>query len=148
MLLEVIQTITLMDMLDRNKDQKSSNAVQLMTLHASKGLEFPHVFLVGMEDGLLPHRVSIDLNNIEEERRLAYVGMTRAKKTLTLSLCKQRRNYNEMIDCIPSRFLEELPKDDLVWDGDKDKSTIDPKEKEQKGRNHLAAIRAMLNTQE
>ncbi len=146
-LLEVVQTISLMDMLDRNKDQKNSNAVQLMTLHASKGLEFPHVFLVGMEDGLLPHRVSIDLDTIEEERRLAYVGMTRAKKTLTLSLCKQRRNYNEMIDCVPSRFLEELPKEDLVWDGDKDPSTIDPKEKEQKGRNHLSAIRAMLNTE-
>ena len=90
-----------------------------MTLHASKGLEFPHVFLIGMEEGILPHQNSLDDDNVEEERRLAYVGITRAQQTLTFSLCKERRQYGELIKPEPSRFLLELPQDDLVWESEK-----------------------------
>jgi len=142
-LVEALQTMTLMDIIERNQDEKSLDCVQLMTLHAAKGLEFPHVFIAGLEEELLPHRNSIQDNNIEEERRLAYVGMTRAKKTLTLTLAKQRKRYNEMIDCLPSRFLEELPKEDIVWDGRE--GEIDIKAREKGGKAHLAAIRSLLS---
>lgn len=91
------------------------NQVQLMTLHASKGLEFSYVFLVGMEEGNLPHKNSIDINNIEEERRLVYVGITRAKKELTLTLCNKKYQYGKLIKLKPSRFLLELPQKDLLW---------------------------------
>ena len=142
-LIEAVNMMMLMDILERNQDEKPLDCVQLLTLHAAKGLEFPHVFLVGLEEGLLPHRTSIEEDNIEEERRLAYVGMTRAQKTLTLSLAKQRKRYNEITDCIPSRFLEELPKEDVLWEGGKEKD-IHTREKE--GRAHLSAIRALLST--
>ncbi len=85
-----------------------------MTLHASKGLEFPHVTIMGMEEELLPHRGSIEEDNVEEERRLCYVGITRAKRSLTLTLCAKRKQFGEMLDCAPSRFLDELPYDDVV----------------------------------
>jgi ATP-dependent DNA helicase Rep len=142
-LTEVVQMMVLMDILERNKDEKPQDSVQLMTLHAAKGLEFPYVFLAGMEEEILPHRNSIEDDNVEEERRLAYVGMTRAKKTLTLSLCKHRRTYSEIKECVPSRFLEELPKEDLIWDGNN--AEVDPVEREKSGMAHLAAIKAMLS---
>lgn len=86
---EVVSKLTLRDMLERNEEEDDSDAVQLLTLHASKGLEYPHVFMVGMEEGLLPHQTSIDEDNVEEERRLAYVGITRAQQTLTLTYTKK-----------------------------------------------------------
>ena len=88
-----------------------------MTLHASKGLEFPHVFMVGMEEDLLPHRNSIDDNNIEEERRLTYVGITRAQRTLTMTLAGKRKQFGEHSATTPSRFLDELPKEDVEYEG-------------------------------
>lgn len=107
---------TLRDMMERGESEEELDQVQLMTLHASKGLEFPYVYMVGMEEGFLPHQSSIDEDNIDEERRLAYVGITRAQKELTFTLCKERRQYGELVRPEPSRFLLELPQDDLIWE--------------------------------
>lgn len=115
-LADVINKLILIDILEQ-ADNPDANTLQLMTLHASKGLEFPFVYLVGMEEELLPHRVSMDEDQIEEERRLAYVGITRAQKGLCLTLAKQRRRGGELQDCLPSRFLEELPEGSLEWFG-------------------------------
>lgn len=93
------------------------NAVRMMTLHSAKGLEFRHVFIVGVEDGVLPHEGSIEEGRIEEERRLMYVGITRAKEHLTLTYAKRKRRFGEIIKNEPSRFLQELPADDLHWSG-------------------------------
>lgn len=114
---ETIARLLLLDMLDRQEEEDDSDRAQLMTLHASKGLEFPHVYLMGMEEELLPHRNSIEADTVEEERRLAYVGITRAQVTLTMTLAKKRRQFGEVLDCLPSRFLDELPQDDLVVQG-------------------------------
>ncbi len=103
---------------DQNKDDdpdQRKNAVTLMTLHSAKGLEFPHVFLVGMEEGLLPHqRTILDGGGagIEEERRLCYVGITRARETLTLTYAKGRMKWGKLRPSIPSRFLLEMRGDD------------------------------------
>lgn len=138
---QVVTNLTLRDMMERGEDDDESDQVQLMTLHASKGLEFPHVFLIGMEEGILPHQTSIDEDNVEEERRLAYVGITRAQQTLTFSLCKERRQYGEIIKPEISRFLLELPQDDLQWE--KDKPQLSEQERQQKvsaGLNNLMAM--------
>ncbi|WP_162264962.1 3'-5' exonuclease, partial [Salmonella enterica] len=113
-LTQVVTRFTLRDMMERGESEEELDQVQLMTLHASKGLEFPYVYMVGMEEGFLPHQSSIDEDNIEEERRLAYVGITRAQKELTFTLCKERRQYGELVRPEPSRFLLELPQDDLI----------------------------------
>ena len=115
---EAISRLVLRDLLEQqDEEEKGPESVQLMTLHASKGLEFPHVFILGMEEKLLPHRASIEEDNIEEERRLAYVGITRAQQTLTMTMALKRRQYGETIKCEPSRFIDELPQDDLQWQG-------------------------------
>ncbi|WGE54002.1 DNA helicase Rep [Actinobacillus equuli] len=141
-LVQVVNRLTLRDMLERGEDDDEADQVQLMTLHASKGLEFPHVFLVGMEEGILPHQTSLDEDNVEEERRLAYVGITRAQQTLTFSLCKERRQYSEIIKPEPSRFLLELPQDDLVWESEKPKMTEE--QKVEKTSANIANLMAML----
>lgn len=113
-----ITKLVLRDLLERQEeDDESTDKVQLMTLHASKGLEFPFVYIIGMEEELLPHRSSIEEDNISEERRLCYVGITRAMQLLTLTYCAKRKQFGEMIDCSPSRFLEELPTEDIEWIG-------------------------------
>ncbi|WP_375321428.1 DNA helicase Rep [Aliivibrio logei] len=139
---EVVQRLTLRDMMERGEDEDGADQVQLMTLHASKGLEFPYVFLIGAEEGILPHQVSMDEDNVDEERRLAYVGITRAQKELTFTLCKERRQYGELIRPEPSRFLEELPHDDLDWEMKKPKPTQE--ERMERGKSNIANLRAML----
>ncbi|MEJ2764361.1 DNA helicase Rep [Photobacterium sp. MCCC 1A19761] len=139
---EVVQRLTLRDMMERGEDDDDADQVQLMTLHASKGLEFPYVYLIGTEEGILPHQTSIDEDNVEEERRLAYVGITRAQKELTFTLCKERRQFGELLKPEPSRFLYELPQDDLDWETEK--KPISQQERMQKGQAHIANIRAMF----
>ncbi|MDE3954260.1 DNA helicase Rep [Glaesserella parasuis] len=139
---QVVTNLTLRDMMERGEDDDESDQVQLMTLHASKGLEFPHVFLIGMEEGILPHQTSIDEDNVEEERHLAYVGITRAQQTLTFSLCKERRQYGEVIKPEISRFLLELPQDDLQWERDKPK--LSEQERQQKVSAGLNSLMAMV----
>src|SRR5690554_1837027 len=142
---EAIARLVLRDLLEQQEEEDESDKVQLLTLHASKGLEFPQVFLIGMEEELLPHRNSIESDTIEEERRLAYVGITRAQKVLTLSMAKQRKTYGEMFDCTPSRFLDELPEEDLKWEG-RNTEEETKEDKVQRKKDRISALRAMLNS--
>jgi ATP-dependent DNA helicase Rep len=140
---EMVAHLTLMDLIERQNEEEDPDQVHLMTLHSAKGLEFPHVFLVGMEEELLPHRSSIEEDNIEEERRLAYVGITRAQKSLTLTYAAKRKRFGEMIPCEPSRFLQELPEEDLRWEGRG--SQLSPEEKQERGTAHLANLKSLLS---
>ncbi len=112
-----VDKLTMREMLERRREDGDGqeDAVQLMTLHSSKGLEFPYVFMVGMEENILPHKSSLELGGIqvEEERRLAYVGITRAQSFLALTYCRMRRVRGALIYPKPSRFLKELPPEDL-----------------------------------
>ncbi|MDW5375836.1 DNA helicase Rep [Halomonas sp. HP20-15] len=137
-----ISRLVLRDILEQQAEEDDSDRIQLLTLHAAKGLEFPHVYVMGLEEELLPHRNAIELDTVEEERRLAYVGITRARQTLTLTLARQRKTYGELMDCTPSRFLDELPADDLEWEGRADKE--DPDKKQARGKDALAGIRSLL----
>jgi hypothetical protein len=113
-----------------------------MTLHGSKGLEFPHVFMVGVEEELLPHRNSLEENAEEEERRLMYVGITRARESLSLSYAEKRRRYGEEVSCQPSRFLEELPKDLVEWRGENVEK--DNEHTKERAAVHLDKLRQMF----
>ncbi|WP_311352497.1 DNA helicase Rep [Aggregatibacter segnis] len=139
---QIVTRLTLRDMLERGEEEDDSDQVQLMTLHASKGLEFPYVFLIGMEEGILPHQTSIDEDNVEEERRLAYVGITRAQQNLWFSLCKERRQFGDLIRPEPSRFLLELPENDLQWE--RDKPPLSAEQQQAKTQSHIANLRAIL----
>lgn len=114
---DAIAKLVLMDLLERQEEEDISDRVQLMTLHAAKGLEFPHVFMMGVEEETLPHRNSIEDDNVEEERRLVYVGITRAQRSLTMTLAKKRKQFGETIETTPSRFIDELPKEDIEKEG-------------------------------
>ena len=149
---DAIAKLVLMDLLEQQEEEDNSDRVQLMTLHAAKGLEFPHVFIIGMEEGILPHRNSIESdsigsnsiesNGIEEERRLAYVGITRAQRTLTLSLAAKRKQFGEINNTTPSRFLEELPTTEIEKEGF---GHSDPKVNTAKGENTLNNLLGMFN---
>jgi len=142
-LAEMVNYMSLMNILERQEGENESDSVNLSTLHASKGLEFPYVFIIGMEEELLPHRVSIDEGNIEEERRLAYVGVTRAQQNLTLSYTRIRKKYGEKVQCEVSRFVDELPQDDLLFEGGKVETN--PEEQMQRGKAHLANLKGLLS---
>lgn len=134
----VIRKMVLLDMLEQQQEEENTNKVNLMTLHAAKGLEFDYVYIIGCEEKLLPHVNSIMSANIEEERRLMYVGITRAKSELTLLLCKQRRSGADFKAVTPSRFLDELPAEYLS-------GAVTKKEDPKKvAENYLANIQAML----
>ncbi|GHE21166.1 DNA helicase Rep [Halomonas urumqiensis] len=137
-----ISRLVLRDILEQQAEEDDSDRVQLLTMHASKGLEFPHVYLMGLEEELLPHRNAIEAGTVEEERRLAYVGITRARQTLTMTLARQRKAYGELMDCAPSRFLDELPEADLEWEGRADKE--DPDKKQARGKDAIAGLRSLL----
>ncbi len=109
-LFNYLNRITLMSR-DNGDDENDKGKVNLMTIHASKGLEFPVVFIAGAEEGLIPHQRSVDENdgNVEEERRLFYVAITRAREKLLISSCQKRRKMQAIVECEPSRFLDEIP---------------------------------------
>jgi len=140
----MVNHLSLMDIIERQDEDNGGDRVVLMTLHAAKGLEFPHVYLVGMEEELLPHRSSIEEDNIAEERRLAYVGLTRAQRTLVMSCAERRKRAGELVRCEPSRFLQELPQDDLNWEGRG--AQLSDEEKAERGRASIAGLKALLNT--
>lgn len=141
----VISHLSLMSILENNEDQKPQEAVQLSTIHAAKGLEYDHVYLVSFEEDSLPHHQSGDNDGIEEERRLAYVGITRAAVSLTLSYAKTRQRFGEMQHCEPSRFLYELPDDDLEG-AEHVASKLSESEKHQRGLDAFADLKALLGT--
>ncbi len=140
-LAEMVNHLTLMDVLERRDEAAGGDRVHLMTLHAAKGLEFPYVFLVGMEEELLPHRASIETDAIEEERRLAYVGITRAQRALTFTYASRRKRFGELVQCEPSRFLGELPSDALSWEGPRAPASEETKTR---GAAHLASLKSLL----
>jgi ATP-dependent DNA helicase Rep len=141
-LLELTQMVALITMLE-GREQEAQDAVRLSTLHAAKGLEFPHVFLVGLEEGVLPHREAIDAGTIAEERRLMYVGLTRAQQTLHLSYCSTRKRAGEKVDCAPSRFLAELAQEDLRY-SERVLSADEAAQAKKSGNARLAALKAMV----
>lgn len=140
-LLELTQTIALISMLD--KEDPDFDGVQLATLHASKGLEFKHVFMVGVEEGLLPHQSSIDEDKIDEERRLMYVGITRAQRSLNITWCERRKAGRDTRRCEPSRFIDEMGEDVRI----NDRKSNEPVSREE-GKARLANLMAMLENRQ
>lgn len=138
-LIELTQTIALITLLE-NRDGGELDAVRLSTIHAAKGLEFGHVFLVGVEESILPHRESVENGTLEEERRLMYVAITRAQRSLTLSYCQRRKRAGEMQVCEPSRFISEIANEDIR----RPNQNSDPELQRQQGNARLAQLKAML----
>lgn len=139
---DAVAKLLLMDLLEQQEEEDDSDRVQLMTLHAAKGLEFPHVFMVGVEEEILPHRNSIEDDNIEEERRLAYVGITRAQRTLTMTMAAKRKQFGETSVTTPSRFLDELPQGELEREGFAESN---PEANEAKGASALSSLLGMFD---
>jgi len=132
-------------LLSRNDKDDGGNQVRLMSLHAAKGLEFGHVFIVGCEDGTLPHEAALEEGSLEEERRLMYVGITRAKSRLWLSYSRETRRFREKVRLQPSRFLDELPQAELQRDGAD--PVADAAAKKERAAAGFAAIQALLGDQ-
>ena len=140
-LADILHKLMLIDLLAED-EVSEEGAVQLMTLHAAKGLEFPYVYLIGMEEGILPHQQCLEDVAIAEERRLAYVGITRAQKSLVFSCAQKRKKAGEWTICLPSRFLSELPEHLLIWQGGE---KADPLLARQRAKNHLASLKELLS---
>ncbi|MBV8657820.1 MAG: ATP-binding domain-containing protein, partial [Burkholderiales bacterium] len=140
--LELTQMVALMSMLEGADEDP--DAVRMSTLHASKGLEYPHVFLVGCEEGILPHKGDADAPaesiaaRVQEERRLMYVGITRAQRTLQITWCKKRKRAGEQVHCDPSRFIAEMQLDQGEA-APKESEILSPKER-------LARMKELLAT--
>lgn len=143
-LVELTQTIALITMLE-GREEGEVDAVKMSTLHASKGLEYPYVFLVGTEEGILPHSESVDNGMVEEERRLMYVGITRAQRMLTLTYCVKRKRAGEWQFVEPSRFISEINGDDMRHFG---KPGAEPIVSKTEGKSRLASLSAMLSNKE
>ncbi|EXI67702.1 MAG: ATP-dependent DNA helicase rep [Candidatus Accumulibacter sp. SK-11] len=137
-LLEVTQAIALISMIE--KDDGDADVVQLSTLHAAKGLEFKHVFLIGVEEGVLPHREAQAENRLDEERRLMYVGITRAQRSLHLSYAEKRQQGRQLISSEASRFIGEMGREDMRFAG----GTGDDVPDKAGGAQRLAALKALL----
>jgi len=126
---------------DREEEKENtSDAVTLITMHSCKGLEFPHVFIVGLEDGLLPHSRSKVEGTLDEERRLFYVGVTRAMQALVITHCAGRKKYGQLLPCHPSQFLKELPEELVEHSDSKSKTPVG----QESGKNLFAAMRAAI----
>jgi superfamily I DNA/RNA helicase len=129
--------------LDTEREEEKENAgdaVTLITMHSCKGLEFPHVYIVGMEEGLLPHSRSKEEGTLDEERRLFYVALTRAMQTLTISHCASRKKYGQSMPCHPSSFLRDLPNELVEHADELAKKPVSA----ESGRDQFAAMRAAL----
>ena len=137
----IIRKLVLLDMLEQQQEEENTNKVNLMTLHAAKGLEFDYVYIIGVEEDILPHKNSIASDTVEEERRLMYVGITRARHELTLMMAQKRRMGKEYRQTTPSRFLDELPDDHIDYPAKRKSSGADP---QQIANDYLANIQAML----
>jgi ATP-dependent DNA helicase Rep len=140
-LADALRKLSLMDMLDRQSGDEQDDRVRLMTLHAAKGLEFPTVFLAGCEEELLPHRANLAGPGLEEERRLAYVGITRARQRLFMTYARRRKRFGETLECAPSRFLEELPAEALEWEG---RVELSAEETTARATSAIAGLRSLL----
>jgi ATP-dependent DNA helicase Rep len=139
---ELTQTVSLMNLLEGRSDEEV-DAVRLSTLHAAKGLEYPHVFLIGVEEEILPHRECLEGPRLEEERRLMYVGITRARRGLVISHCAKRKKGGENVSCEPSRFLAEMDGTDVKRAG---APAADPNAAKAEGQRRLSALKAMLGS--
>jgi superfamily I DNA/RNA helicase len=134
-----LEDITLDSELEEEKE--AGDAVTLITMHSCKGLEFPRVYIVGLEEGLLPHARSAAEGTLDEERRLFYVAVTRAMQSLTLSHCAGRMRYGQLMPCHPSRFLKELPPELVEDDAARDKKPVAP----DTGKKMFDVLRSAIN---
>jgi DNA helicase-2/ATP-dependent DNA helicase PcrA len=134
-----LENITL-DSDDEDEEDKG-DAVTLITMHSCKGLEFPHVYIVGLEDGLLPHARSKVEGTLDEERRLFYVAVTRAMLTLTISHCGGRKKYGQLLPCQPSPFLKELPEELVEHSDAKSKQPVS----DATGKDYFSAMREAIS---
>ena len=135
-----LEQITLDNEREEEEEEAPGDAVTLITMHSCKGLEFPNVYIVGMEDGLLPHARSKVEGTLDEERRLFYVAVTRAMQTLTISHCGARKKYGSLMPCHPSPFLNELPPELVEHADEKAKQPVAP----ESGKARFDLLRSSL----
>jgi len=135
-----LQEVTLDNEREEDKDEKVGDAVTLITMHSCKGLEYPHVYIVGLEDGLLPHSRSKLEGTMDEERRLFYVAVTRAQERLSISHCESRKKYGQALPCHPSPFLKEIPEELIEHANETAKQPVKP----ESGKSMFDMMRAAL----